>query len=78
MYAVFICVKCKEMKKSLDFYKCKKDTYLFNLFDLVTKAMVFSILELFIIIGLSAAYLFSYNFFKYNKNGSSSISNSLW
>lgn len=46
MYTVFICVKCKEMKKSLDFYKCKKDTYLFNLFDFVTKMMVFPIMEL--------------------------------
>jgi len=65
MYTVFICVKCKEMKKSLDFYKCK-NTYLFNLFDLVMSMMVFPIMELFVIFGLSATYLFSYNFFKYN------------
>jgi len=40
--------------------------YLFNLFDLVMKTMVFPIMELFVIFGLSATYLFSYNFFKYD------------
>lgn len=64
MYTVFICVKCKEMKKSLDFYKCK-DTYLFNLFDLATKMMGFPIMELFVIFGLFATY-FSYNFSNYH------------
>lgn len=75
MYTVFICVKCKEMKKSLDFYKCK-DTYLFNLFDLVMKMMVFPIMEL-----SSLGYLLHICFHIISSNiirGSSIISNSLW